>query len=299
VFALCDTYTVLRRSEVVAKGLVAEATPDQLVEHMIGRKPAVIRDQRGTARGNVALEARGVKTADLSLRDVNLSVHAGEVLGVAGVAGSGQSEFVDALMGLRDFAGSIRVLGRDVGVGQTRSVREQGVALVPEDRNEEGLWGDVSCFENSIIGLEDRFTRHSVLQTSAIKEAASEWARDFDVRAASLEAPAGSLSGGNQQKLLFAREVSGREPKLLVCMQPTRGVDLGAIELIHAKILALREQGLAVLVVSSELDELTALCDRICVFYNGSTVAEFVRGDFDSLKIGQAMTGARREVEHA
>src|SRR5207253_2678441 len=144
---------VLRRSEVVAKGLVAEATPDQLVEHMIGRKPAVIRDHRGGSRGSVALEARGVKTADLSLRDVNLSVQAGEVLGIAGVAGSGQSEFVDALMGLRNFSGSIRVLGRDVFFGETRSVREQGVALVPEDRNEEGLWGDVSCFENSIIGL--------------------------------------------------------------------------------------------------------------------------------------------------
>ena len=295
VFSLCDTYTVLRRGEVTAKGLVSETTPEALVESMIGRKVGDLPQSRTKAKDDLVIEADNVSQTESGrgvLKSVSLNVRAGEIVGIAGVEGSGQSQFVDALIGLKSVNGKLAVMGSSVNEGSTKQVRNAGVGLVPEDRNVQGLWGDVSCIQNSIIGLEDEFLKNGIFNDSKVREAALEWTKGFDVRTSSLENSANSLSGGNQQKLIFSREVSGRKPKLLICHQPTRGVDLGAIELIHTSLLQLREKGLGILVLSSELDELLALCDRLYVFFEGRTVAEFARNDFDRLKIGRAMTGA-------
>jgi simple sugar transport system ATP-binding protein len=262
---------------------------------MIGRKldPLTI-DVADRSQDQPALECvglRGRAGVRGRLDGASLHVNHGEIVGVAGVAGSGQSHLVESIFGLREFAGELKVLGQNIKPLQTAIVRSLGVGLVPEDRLQQGLWLEGSCHMNMVIGLEDRFLKSHIFQFDQLRAETQQWARDFDVRAPSLETPAGSLSGGNQQKLIFAREVSGRTPQLLICHQPTRGVDLGAIDLIHRRLLKLRNEGLGVLVLSSELDELLKICDRLYVFFEGQVAAEFKRGEFDRLKIGAAMAG--------
>lgn len=293
---VCDTYAILRQGHLVEQGQVASASVDAIVEKMIGRKLPEFSVARTPALAQPALVCKNVSESQQergSLRGVSLTVNAGEVVGVAGVEGSGQSRFVESLIGLRAYQGEIRLLEHAVVPTQTDQVRAHGTGLIPEDRLEQGLWLEETCFKNMVIGVEDRFLKHHVFQESRLQEETSVWAREFDVRASSLDVPAGSLSGGNQQKLIFAREVAGRNPRFLICHQPTRGVDLGAIDLIHRKLIGLRNQGLAVLVLSSELDELLKLCDRIYVFFEGRVVAEFERRNFDRFRIGAAMIGAQ------
>jgi simple sugar transport system ATP-binding protein len=220
---------------------------------------------------------------------VSLHVSAGEIVGIAGVEGSGQTAFVEALMGLRDVEGELRVLGS--AVESTAQVRSLGVGLVPEDRHHQALWMDESCRLNYVVGLEGEFVRAGLLDLEAVQTKSSEWSKLYDVRAPSLDVPVKTLSGGNQQKLIFAREVAGRHPRLLICHQPTRGVDLAAIDLIYSRLEVLRNEGLGILVLSSELDELMDVCDRLYVFFDGHVTAEFTRDQFDRLKIGHAMTG--------
>ncbi len=294
VFQICDTYTVLRQGRLIAQGQVHDSTPDGLVEKMIGRKLEVTTIERTAARIETVLRAEHLSEAARGagcLHDLSLRVQAGEIIGIAGVEGSGQSHLVDAIMGLRDFKGELSILGEKIEPFQTHLVRELGTGLVPEDRHHQGLWLEQSCHYNMIIGLEQRFLKHHLFQDSKIETETSQWAHAFDVRASSLQVPVGTLSGGNQQKVIFAREVNGREPKFLICHQPTRGIDLGAIELIHKRILELRNQGLGVLLISSELDELLSLSDRIYTFFEGRVSAEFTRTEFDRMKIGAAMTG--------
>jgi ABC-type uncharacterized transport system ATPase subunit len=300
VFSLCDTYAVLRRGKMIASGLVRDVTREQLVENMIGRKLEPIRIERMHAKAETALLAKHLSDGSVGhgcMRDISLEIHAGEILGIAGIDGSGQSNFVDAILGLRGHQGELRVLGHEPH--SAKVIRELGVGLIPEDRLTQGLWPDETCYHNMVIGLEDDFTHAGCLNESEIEKATSGWAKQFDVRAAALTIPVGSLSGGNQQKIIFAREVLGRKPKLLICHQPTRGVDLGAIDLIHRKILELRNQGIAVLLISSELDELLALSDRITVFFDGKTVAQFEPAEFDRFQIGAAMTGAGQSEKPA
>lgn len=294
VLDVCDTYSVMRGGRLAAQGLVREASAEIIVQHMIGyRLPQLSTDRIATSDEQVLscenlLEAAASRGA---LKGVSLNVHKGEIVGVAGVDGSGQSHLVDVIFGLRSFVGRLKVLGIEVAAHETRKVRDLKVSLIPEDRHRQGLWMEESCFTNMAIGLEEKFLKHGVFQFAKLNEETGRWAKDFDVRAAALEQPVGSLSGGNQQKVLFAREVTGRKPRLLVCHQPTRGVDLGAIALIHRRLLDLRNGGLGVLMISSELDELMQLCDRIYVFYEGRVVGEFGRDEFDAFRIGAAMTG--------
>jgi simple sugar transport system ATP-binding protein len=293
VIQVCDTYAVLRAGRLQSRGQVAGQSVDAIVESMIGRRIPEFKFERRQPGADYVVVAEHVAGGGV-MKNISLHVHAGEVVGIAGVEGSGQSQFVDALMGLIPHEGRLEVLGKTVA--STREVRERGTALVPEDRLEQGLWLEETCHANMIIGLEERFSRRGLLQAREIERVTGDWARAFDVRAASLKVTAGSLSGGNQQKLIFAREVNGRSPRLLIAHQPTRGVDLGAIDLIHRRMMELRNSGrLGLLVLSSELDELLKLCDRLYVFFNGAVTAHFERSEFDRRAIGAAMTG----VAHA
>jgi general nucleoside transport system ATP-binding protein len=299
VLHICDTYSVLRAGKLVARGEVAGATVDKIVESMIGRKLPEFTVERPAAQSATVLSCQNLTEPTQErgrLDGISLRVQAGEIVGVAGVEGSGQSHFVEAILGLRSVEGKLEILGQSAKVDQTRSIRKLGLGLVPEDRHRQGLWLEESCYINMMIGLEEQFIHGGVFDFSRLEEVSGDWAKGFDVRAASLSVPVGSLSGGNQQKVIFAREVTGRRPRLLVCHQPTRGVDLGAIDLIHRKLVELRNEGLGVLVLSSELDELLKLCDRIVVFFEGKVSQEFSRGEFDRLKIGAAMTGVRNAL---
>lgn len=299
VLQICDTYSILRQGRLIKRGQVAEASVDQIVESMIGRKLPSFAFERNKPKDEKVLECHRlheVGDPHNRVNDVSMSIFGGEVVGVAGVEGSGQSHFVDILMGLRPFCGELKILGQDICSRETQKVRELGTGLVPEDRLHQGLWLDESCFKNMAIGLEDQFLKHHIFQDDKLKAETYKWATEFDVRTSSLENSVGSLSGGNQQKVIFAREVVGRDPRFLICHQPTRGVDLGAIDLIHRKLMDLRNSGLGILVLSSELDELLKLCDRIFVFFEGRISAEFSRHEFDRLKIGAAMTGAGGHV---
>jgi general nucleoside transport system ATP-binding protein len=295
VLQICDTYSVLRQGRLVARGEVAEVSGEQIVESMIGRKLPALDVQRASGGDVLIFNCTHLREAPGQtgkMRDLSLEVRAGEIVGVAGVEGSGQSEFVDAVMGLRGFEGSLEVLGERIAPFQSSKVRALRTGLVPEDRHRQGLWLEESCHDNMIIGLEDLYTHRGVFQRQKIESDTSEWAKQFDVRAPGFDVPVGSLSGGNQQKVIFAREVAGRQPKFLICHQPTRGVDLGAIDLIHRKIIDLRNRGLGILLLSSELDELLVLCDRLYVFFEGRISSHFKRHDFDRMRIGAAMTGA-------
>jgi len=292
VLAICDTYTILRQGKLVGSGSVAEISGPEIVEKMIGRKLEAFPESVSVP-GELLVEARGVQGLTVkrgSLKGVDLQVRSGEIVGIAGVDGSGQGQLIDCILGLQGFRGELEVFGQAVRPGEIADIRQRGVGLVPEDRHLQGLWLEESCFMNMAIGLEDRFVKFDVIQFDRLKHETANWARVFDVRSPSLEVAVGDLSGGNQQKLIFAREVVGRKPKLLLCHQPTRGVDLGAIDLIHRKLVELKENGLGVLMVSSELDELFKLCDRIYVFYEGRVAAEFRRVEFDRMRVGAAMT---------
>lgn len=298
VLSVCDTFAVLRQGKLVSKGEVKGTTADDIVEAMIGRRLESPSQTREPARTELAFDCRNLSETLESRgrpQGISMNVHRGEIVGVAGVEGSGQSHLVEAIMGLRHFEGSLEILGAPLAPLQTSIVRERGTGLVPEDRHSQGLWLDESCHVNMIVGLEDRFLKRHLFQLDRMKAETAEWARAFDVRASNLEVSGGSLSGGNQQKLIFAREVTGRDPKFLICHQPTRGVDLGAIELIHAKLLELRNAGVGILLLSSELDELLKLCDRMYVFFEGKVSGEFERSKFDRFAIGRAMTGANDE----
>ena len=294
VLDLCDTYSVFRHGQLVKSGDVASASSEMIVEAMIGRALPQRSISRLPARDHLVLEAKDVgEDGDHRgrLNDISLSVRAGEIVGIAGVEGSGQGSFVEAALGLRRHTGDLNVLGLPVKNGETAEVRARGVGLVPEDRHQQALWMDETCKLNYVVGLEHEFVRTGLLDQNAIDTKSAAWSKSYDVRASSLETPVSALSGGNQQKLIFAREVEGRKPKLLICHQPTRGVDLAAIDLIYQKLETLRNEGLGILVLSSELDELMDVCDRLYVFFDGRITGEFERATFDRLKIGHAMTG--------
>lgn len=291
VLQVCDTYTVLRAGRFVTSGEVAHTSPDKIVASMIGRQMPEFVVDRSPVSGPSILEMKEVRAGQKGDLGFSLKVQRGEIVGVAGIEGSGQTELVESILGLRAFAGEIRLLDHVLPPFAAAQVRELGLGLIPEDRLQQGLWLEESCFANMAIGLEDQFVEHGMFNQKRLRATTSAWAQDYDVRAANLEVSVGSLSGGNQQKLIFAREVSGRRPQFLLCHQPTRGVDLGATDLIQRRLIHLRNEGLGILMLSSDLDELLKICDRLYVLFQGRVVAEFPRSQFDRMQIGSAMTG--------
>jgi ABC-type uncharacterized transport system ATPase subunit len=274
VQAIADTITVLRRGKVVGQRPPG-TTEDELALLMVGRD-VQLRVSKGAAQpGEVVLDVAGLTVGDQAGRvlvnEMSFQVRAGEILGVAGVQGNGQTELCEALMGLRPtMAGRVTLNDQNLTRATPAQRLSAGIAYVPEDRQEDGLIGEFSVADNMVLDQYNKppFASGINLQLDAIAANATERVREFDVRTTSTQTPVGTLSGGNQQKVILARELA-HEHKVLIASQPTRGLDVGSIEFVHRRIVEQRDQGVAVLIVSAELDEIYALADRIAVMYEG------------------------------
>jgi simple sugar transport system ATP-binding protein len=295
VQAIADTITVLRRGAVVGH-TEPSATADELAALMVGRNVQLRVSKSVAEPGEPVLRVEGLTVRGDDGRawvdDLSFDVRAGEILGIAGVQGNGQTELCEALMGLRPAAGgSVTLNGRDLTRAAPRSRLRAGIAYVPEDRTEDGLVGSFSVSENLILDTYDRrpFASGIRLDLPAINKNATERIEEFDVRTGSPATPAGTLSGGNQQKVILAREL-GRKHEVLIASQPTRGLDVGSIEFVHRRIVERRDDGVAVLIVSSELDEIYALADRIAVMYEGK-ITGFRTPDVSATELGRLMAG--------
>jgi simple sugar transport system ATP-binding protein len=296
VQAIADTITVLRRGQVVGDK-PPSATEDELASLMVGRNVQLRVSKEAAKPGDVVLEVEDLTVTDQTGRvwvnGVSFGVRAGEILGLAGVQGNGQTELCEALLGLRPAAaGHVRLNGRDLTHATPRQRLHAGIAYIPEDRQEDGLVGDFSVADNMVLDTYDRppFASRVNLNLGAIAENAAKRVQEFDVRTTSADTPVGTLSGGNQQKVILAREL-GRAHKLLVASQPTRGLDVGSIEFVHRRIVEERDHGAAVLIVSSELDEIYALSDRIAVMYDGR-ITGFRPPTVPAEELGLLMAGA-------
>ncbi|HEV8634419.1 MAG TPA: ABC transporter ATP-binding protein [Chloroflexota bacterium] len=302
VLALADRITVLRAGRVVGTTTPREATEESLAAMMVGR-PVLLRVRKEPARpGEPVLTVDGLTVVgdrgNVAVDGVSLEVRAGEVLGIAGVEGNGQTELVEALTGLRPIrSGSVLIDGHDYANAIPRRITEAGSAHVPEDRQEDGLVLAYSIADNLVLNTYylAPFARGFTLNEEAINENATKLVKEYDVRTPSPYIPVANLSGGNKQKVIIARELS-RPVKLLIAAQPTRGVDVGSIEFIHKTIVAQRDRGVAVLVISAELDEIMSLSDRIAVMYHGKIVAIVPAAEATREDLGLLMAGAQPEV---
>ncbi len=299
VQAIADRVTVIRRGTVVGT-TSPDASEDELASMMVGRTVKLKVDKKPAQPGAPVLEVAGLRMIDDRghhvVNGVDLTVRAGEVLGVAGVQGNGQSELVEAIMGLRSaLSGTIQLDGKSIVGRATKDVLGAGVGYIPEDRSHDGIVRDFTVAENLVLDMyrQPPYARSGVLNPAAIGAAARERIAEFDVRTSSAEVPVGTLSGGNQQKVIVARELS-RPLKLLIASQPTRGVDVGSTEFIHGRVIAERDQGAAVLLVATELDEVYALADRIAVMYRGRII-DVVSPDTPREKVGKLMAGITEE----
>ena len=298
VLAVADHVTVLRQGRVVGTADPKTSTEASLASLMVGRD-VVFEVPKGPADpGKVVLDVRELMVADdrgvPMVNGLDLQVRAGEIVGIAGVEGNGQRELVEAVAGMRTaIAGRVAIDDHDIAGWSPRRVAALGVGHVPEDRGKHGLVGAFSVADNLVLNRYHRrpFSRRGVFQRDAITEHARREVEAFDVRTPSTDTPAGSLSGGNQQKCVVARELSG-DLRLLVVAQPTRGLDVGSIEFIHSQVVARRDAGAAVLLVSAELDEIFALADRIGVLYRGRLAAVIDRDQATREAVGLLMAGS-------
>ncbi|MFO0618557.1 MAG: ABC transporter ATP-binding protein [Polyangiaceae bacterium] len=298
VMAVSSRVTVMRRGVTVAELETATTTPAELARAMVGREVDLeARPARASTRGDVVLDVRGLSVSTperpRALDDVSFEIRAGEVLGFAGVEGNGQSELVEVIAGLRRAsAGAVSLDGKVLGNEGVHDRVARGVAHVPEDRHRRGLVLEWSIEDNLILGLTRAFSRFGLLDRRRVRAHAEQRIRALDIRPTDPTTEARTLSGGNQQKIVIARELA-RGGRLLLAAQPTRGVDVGAIETIHAELRRARDAGRAILLVSAELSEILALSDRIAVMYRGKIVRLAERDAIDAEAIGELMTGAR------
>ena len=301
IMDITDTVSVMRRGEMTATVKTAETSPEQLAELMVGRKVLLRVDKAPANPGAPVLEVDDLRVTDEDgverLKGVSLNVRAGEILGIAGVAGNGQSELLEVLGGMRAARGNVRMNGQQIDLtgkysdGQSR--RARGIAHVPEDRQREGLIMEFAAWENLIFGYhhDPAYQSNVLLMNNAgLLELAQGKMNRFDVRPPNPRLAAKNFSGGNQQKLVLAREIE-RNPDLLLVGQPTRGVDIGAIEFIHQQIIALRDAGKAILLVSVELDEIMSMSDRIAVIFDGRIMGERLPSETDEKELGLLMAG--------
>ena len=301
VLAISDRITVLRQGRVVGSTTPKETNEQKLATMMVGRDVQLEVTKDPSTPGAPVLEVKDLVVMDdrqhVVVDGVSLEVRAGEIVAVAGVQGNGQTELVEAITGMRSpIGGTVLLQGKDVtGVGP-RKLFDAGVAHVPEDRQEDGLVSTFPIKDNLVLSSysEAPFSSGIRLNRDVIEATAGKLVEEYDVRTPSIEAAASTLSGGNQQKLIVAREFS-QSDTLLIAAQPTRGLDVGSIQYIHAQIISKRDEGVGVLIVSSELDEVLALGDRIAVIYQGKIVGLLDRKDADREKLGLLMAGASLE----
>ncbi|HKS69804.1 MAG TPA: ABC transporter ATP-binding protein [Ktedonobacterales bacterium] len=305
VLEISDQVTVLRRGKVIGTVPTKSTDEEELARMMVGRAVLLRVEKTPAKPGPVALRVEHLEVKNeqdlLAVKDVSFELHSGEILGVAGVEGNGQSELIEALAGTRPVvSGKVYVGERDVTNTGAREVRDAGMGHIPEDRRGTGLILNYSIADNLIFGRQrqPRFARNGfVLKLTSIYDWAKRLIAEFDVRTPSYETPVRSLSGGNQQKVIVAREL-GSEPRVLLAAQPTRGVDIGAIEFIHRQLVAQRDAGAAILLVSAELEEIRSLSDRIAVMYEGRIV-DIVSPETSEDRLGLLMTGGGQRREQS
>ncbi len=303
--AVADRCTVLRKGQYVGTVDVSQTSKEQMSEMMVGRKVNLQIDKKDVKPGDVLFEVQNLSIKNrvsekMVVHNVSLSVHAGEIVCVAGIDGNGQSELVYALTGLiHQDAGSIRLNGKDITQASIRERNVSGMGHIPEDRHKHGLVLDYNLAYNLVLQsyFSPRFQRNGFLKYDEIYKYADSLIDKFDIRSGQgAHTIARSMSGGNQQKAIIAREID-RIPELLIAVQPTRGLDVGAIEYIHKKLIAERDKGKGILLVSLELDEVMNISDRILVIYEGEIVADLNAKEVTVQELGLYMSGSKRGVE--
>jgi ABC-type uncharacterized transport system ATPase subunit len=316
VIDLSDTITVMRAGETVERLKTSETTPAGIARSMVGRD--VTLTSRGIAEALAVSAPRDTEPASsmaaatgtgLEVKDlvvigsrktrvvdgVSFTVNAGEIFGIAGVEGNGQTELIEAIAGLRKIeSGTIRIGVDDIAEHNVASRRDMGLAHIPEDRQRRGLVLDYSIADNLVLGIQDEFTRTGILDAGRIDANARSQIKEFDIRPPSATLPARTLSGGNQQKVVIAREM-GHEFDVLLASQPTRGVDVGAIEFIHERLRAARAAGKAILLISAELNEVLGLADRVAVMYRGRFATVVPAAEATEETLGEYMIGAKKD----
>jgi len=297
--AIADRIAVLRRGKVVGEVAPHNANESTIAEMMVGRPVQLVVDKKIASPGAAVLSVNDLTVMDPDGRvvvdGISFAVHAGEVVGVAGVQGNGQTELVETLTGLRDaHAGAVRLGEFDISDASPRARHRMGMAHIPEDRQRQGLVTGMTVAQNLVLTRyhSEEFSKGMQVNWDTVSTKASELVAEYDIRTSGVDVEASTLSGGNQQKVIVARELS-RDLKLAIASQPTRGVDVGSIEYIHSQIIAERDAGTAVLIVSTELDEVMALADRVLVMYRGAIVAEVDPKQVSALDIGLYMAGSK------
>ena len=302
IMAITDNVSVMRRGEMVATVRTAETSPEQLAELMVGRK-VLLRVEKAPARpGAAVLEIVGLEMTDRTgvtrLRGIDLTIRAGEILGIAGVSGNGQTQLMEILGGYPEpgarITGTLRLNGAQLPLTGTDAAarRRAGVGNIPEDRQVEGLIMDFAAWENSVFGhhRDPEYQSGPLMDRDTIRDRAARLIEQFDVRPPTCDLAARNFSGGNQQKIVVAREIE-EKPSLLLVGQPTRGVDIGAIEFIHRRLIEMRDAGAAILLVSVELDEIMGLSDRIAVMFDGRIMGERDPDTTSAQELGMLMAG--------
>ena len=293
--AIADSVSVLRDGKMIQAGIpVQGATADELAQMMVGREVTLGVSRKAKKVGETVLRVRDLVLTEKGrtlLNHVSLELKKGEILGIAGIEGNGQTELIECLTGIRhpDVL-DMEKDGKKMGGGPNAFIHA-GIGHIPEDRMTRGLILELSLQDNLILGYQDRFQRREILEPKKIREFSERLLKEFGVKAPGPMVKAGSLSGGNQQKVVIAR-VFSENPDIIIVAQPTRGVDIGAMEYIHERLLDLRDEGKAILLISADLDEVKTLSDRLTVMYGGQLVAEGRPEEFDDMELGLLMTGA-------
>ena len=301
IMEVCDRCTVIRKGKGIGTVNIAETNPNELASLMVGREVVFKTEKKDAEPAEVVLSIEGLTVKDArnvtAVKGLNLEVRAGEIVGIAGVDGNGQSELLEALTGLRKIdSGTIKLRDKNITKLAPRKMTESGIGHIPQDRHKHGLVLDFTMKENMVLQTyyKEPYSKMGVLQYKEITKKAKDLIAEYDVRTPSENTLARALSGGNQQKAIIGREVD-RNPDLLIAAQPTRGLDVGAIEFIHKKLIEQRDHGKAVLLVSFELDEIMNISDRIAVIYEGQIVAIVNPKETTEQELGLLMAGSKKE----
>ena len=291
--ALSDRITVLRKGKVVCRCNTSETNEKELAAKMVGRSVETVMTKKGQIRGDVVMELKNVRLLKKAQETVSLTVHAGEILGIAGVDGNGQQELEALIIGNKKMKeGSLLINGTEARKMSVKERKKLGIGYIPSDRHKNAMIADFSIAENFLLGYQDKpqYNNHGFINYANLRKDAQEQADRFETKLAGLDQPIGQLSGGNQQKIILGRETS-HDPSFMLVAQPVRGLDIGAIEKVHRTLLELKEQGKAILLISAELSDIMNLSDRIAVLYEGRVSALFENGEYTKEEIGLFMTG--------